>query len=69
MAIAVAASNWMMYEKGVFGTSGTTINHAVFLVGYGVDINIETKKTEKFWKVRNSWGPAFGEDGKLLILL
>jgi len=69
VAIAVAASNWSMYEKGVFESSESTVNHAVFLVGYGVDVNEKTGKEEKFWKVRNSWGAHFGEGGKLLILL
>jgi len=42
----------------------TTVNHAVFLVGYGT--NEETK--EKYWKIRNSWGPKFGEEGEFYIL-
>ena len=64
VAIAVAA-NWGMYEKGVFSPETTTgadatVNHAVVLVGYGVD----EVTGEKYYKVRNSWGPGFGEDGK-----
>ena len=54
-----------MYEKGVFSPETTspadaTVNHAVVLVGYGVD----EVTGEKYYKVRNSWGPGFGEDGK-----
>jgi len=60
LAIAVAASGWMRYQKGVFDSSDATINHAVLLVGYGVDDVTD----EKYYKVRNSWGPNFGEDGK-----
>lgn len=68
LAIAVAADQFSMYEKGVFGdnpdeAAATTINHAVLLVGYGVD-----KDTgEKFYKIRNSWGEKFGEEGYIRI--
>jgi len=68
LAVAVAASEWGFYEKGVYDGSGNTaegfvVNHAVLLVGYGVDE--DTK--EKYYKVRNSWGPTFGEDGFIRI--
>ena len=63
LAVAVAASGWGLYQNGVFNTTDTKVNHAVLLVGYGVD-----KGTgEKFWKIRNSWGPGFGEDGYIRI--
>jgi len=63
LAIAVAASGWMRYQKGVFDSSDATINHAVLLVGYGVDDVTD----EKYYKVRNSWGPNFGEDGYIRL--
>jgi cathepsin L len=63
LGLALAASNWMYYEKGVMSDKGATVNHAVVLVGYGTD-----KKTgEKFWKIRNSWGSGFGEGGYIRI--
>ena len=58
LAIAVAANDWGGYEGGIFATNAATVNHAVLLVGYG-----ENEAGEKFWKVRNSWGPGFGIDG------
>jgi len=38
-------------------------NHAVFLVGYGV----EPTTGEKFWTCKNSWGADWGEDGYFRI--
>eukprot|EP00584_Thalassiosira_punctigera_P026593 CAMPEP_0172578568 /NCGR_PEP_ID=MMETSP1067-20121228/138803_1 /TAXON_ID=265564 ORGANISM="Thalassiosira punctigera, Strain Tpunct2005C2" /NCGR_SAMPLE_ID=MMETSP1067 /ASSEMBLY_ACC=CAM_ASM_000444 /LENGTH=421 /DNA_ID=CAMNT_0013371265 /DNA_START=46 /DNA_END=1311 /DNA_ORIENTATION=- len=63
VAIAVAANGWSHYEKGVFDTDETTVNHAVVLVGYGIDEITD----EKYYKIRNSWGPKFGEDGYIRI--
>lgn len=63
--------DFMHYSGGIYKYTGLLdkfnpfelTNHAVLLVGYGVDA--ETK--EKFWIVKNSWGTRWGEDGYFRI--
>jgi len=62
IAISVDAS-WMDYETGVYkGDCGTTIDHAVVLVGYGTD-----KTGGDFYLVRNSWGTTWGDKGYIKL--
>ena len=64
VSISVAAGAWDFYGGGVFdGKCGTTIDHAVQLVGYGTD----SQTNEDYWLVRNSWGTSWGEDGYMRI--
>jgi C1A family cysteine protease len=53
ISVAVDASNWSLYRGGILGACGTAINHGVLVVG----------STKEFWKVKNSWGTAWGENG------
>jgi len=63
IAISIDASRWSMYAKGIFDgcTKDADIDHAVQLVGYGVE------GTTAYWLVRNSWGPSWGENGYIRI--
>ncbi|KAJ8599204.1 hypothetical protein CTAYLR_006371 [Chrysophaeum taylorii] len=64
IAVSVDAS-WTGYEEGIFPASdgGTTIDHAVQLVGYGFD----AASGLGYWLVRNSWGESWGEDGYIRL--
>jgi len=63
IAISVAAGGlpWQLYGGGVLSSCGFVQDHAVQLVGYGVDGD------KKFWLVRNSWGSSWGESGYIRI--
>jgi hypothetical protein len=59
VAIAVDANNWSFYSGGVFSNCGKSLDHGVTLVAANY---------EKGWvKVRNSWGPSWGEEGHILL--
>lgn len=64
IAISVDASAWSAYESGVFSGCNQVnpdIDHAVVLMGYGEE------NGQKYWLVRNSWSPAWGEKGYIRI--
>jgi C1A family cysteine protease len=53
------------YKSGIYNGAecrGIEVNHAVALVGYGTENGVD------FWKIRNSWGPGWGEKGNGRIL-
>jgi C1A family cysteine protease len=54
VSVTVDATNWSPYRSGVFTNCGSSINHAVLLVG--VDAS-------GAWKIKNSWGTGWGESG------
>jgi cathepsin L len=65
LAISVDASSWGTYESGVYDGCNKTnpdLDHAVQLVGYGTDPSYGD-----YWLVRNSWSPAWGENGYIRL--
>jgi len=64
VAISVAAGGfgWQIYGGGVYTDGGDYVmDHAVGLVGYGVDGD------KMYWTVRNSWGSGWGENGYIRL--
>ena len=64
VAIEADTVYFQSYSSGILTDGikcGTTLDHAVEIVGYGTQNGID------YWKVRNSWGETWGEDGYVLI--
>jgi len=60
VSVAVQASQvaFQFYSGGILdGRCGTTVDHAVIVVGYGVE------SSSKYWIIKNSWGTDWGESG------
>lgn len=66
VAVAVEADQdaFQFYKKGVVSKKcGKKLDHGVLVVGYGTD----QKTGLDYYKVKNSWGPTWGQKGYLLI--
>jgi len=62
IGIEADQSAFQFYSSGVLtGTCGTSVDHGVLVVGYG------TTGSQEYWKVKNSWGTSWGEEGYVLI--
>lgn len=65
VSVAIQANQleFQLYRDGVFNleTCGDDLDHGVLAVGYG------TEDGAGYWKVKNSWGPAWGEKGYIRI--
>lgn len=63
VVVSVDGSPWASYVSGIFDgcSRDATVNHAVLLVGYGTG-------EKDYWKIRNSWGADWGEDGFIRLL-
>ena len=64
IAIEADTRYFQSYSSGILTSAiecGTTLDHAVEIVGYGSDNGVD------YWKVRNSWSDTWGEAGYVRI--
>eukprot|EP00483_Globobulimina_turgida_P000685 UN00685 len=62
VAIEADQTAFQHYSSGVLtGTCGTNLDHGVLVVGYG------TSGSNDYWKVKNSWGASWGDQGYIDI--
>ncbi|KAK3432988.1 hypothetical protein EUGRSUZ_D00505 [Eucalyptus grandis] len=63
VAVEAGGYDFQFYSSGVFtGSCGTSVDHAVTVVGYG-----KTSGGTMYWLLKNSWGTGWGESGYMRI--
>ncbi|XP_006658211.2 ervatamin-B-like [Oryza brachyantha] len=66
VSVAIEGSSplFQHYSSGVFtaDSCGTTLNHAVTMVGYGAAAD-----GSAYWLIKNSWGATWGEGGYMKL--
>ena len=61
LSVCIDASEWSSYVSGTVAVCSSSPNHCVQIVG--------VNDAEGYWKIRNSWGTSWGEDGYIRLQL
>jgi len=63
IAIEADQSGFQLYKSGVFkGPCGQQLDHGVLLVGSGTDGGVD------YWRIKNSWGSSWGDNGYIRVI-
>lgn len=63
LSVGIDATDIQLYKKGIFDSNCMEdLNHGVLIVGYGEENGV------KFWRIKNSWGKKYGEDGYIRFI-
>lgn len=64
ISIAIDARSLQLYLGGIVNNDfcNVNVNHGVTLYGYGYN------SMKKYWRIRNSWGKGWGEDGNFRLI-
>merc|ERR1711862_461433 len=63
LSIGIDADPFQTYSSGVLDVPcGSQLDHGVAIVGFGTD------NGKQYWKIRNSWGTRWGEDGYIRVV-
>lgn len=62
VSVGVDATSWMHYSSGVYSSAcGSSVDHAVLVVGYG------SLDGEDYWLIKNSWSTSWGVNGYIYL--
>lgn len=61
VAIDASGDKFRFYKSGIYDDCGYGLNHAVLLVGYGVD------NGQEYYTIKNSWGETYGDRGYIKV--
>jgi cathepsin F len=65
LSVLMNAETLSYYKSGIYSPQfcdPESLDHAVLLVGYGSENGVD------YWRVKNSWGSSWGEEGYFRII-
>lgn len=70
LSVLLNALQLQFYRKGIYEPlfcNKNELDHAVLMVGYGIDGKSDSNANTPYWIIKNSWGAKWGESGYFRI--